>query len=201
MVKVSKYLAVAKKLEDSSVGIAGLGGLGSNVAMALARAGVGRLVLVDFDKVEEGNLNRQAYFRDQVGMLKTEALRKNIQSAMPEAAVEVKNLKLAPGQMHLPFRDVDVVVEALDNAATKAAFIEEIMIKLPGIPVVAASGVAGYGASDRIETRKSGMLHLVHDNMAKPSDEDVLLAPKVGLFAHWQANIVLEILLEDVNVD
>jgi sulfur carrier protein ThiS adenylyltransferase len=65
---------VRKRLIEFRIGIAGCGGLGSNCAVALSRVGIGRLILVDFDVVELSNLNRQYYFRDQIGLLKTEAL-------------------------------------------------------------------------------------------------------------------------------
>ena len=193
---MDKQQGVKEKLMNFSVGIAGLGGLGSNVALALARAGVGRLVLIDFDVVERKNLNRQAYSTDQVGIKKTEAMEQNILAANPDVNVEILDLKLEPDRMEVPFKDVDVVVEALDNAETKAAFIEEILVKLPLKPLVAASGVAGYGKSDQVNTKQTGKLYLVSDGLAPSSDDDVLLAPRVGLFAYWQANIVLEILLE-----
>jgi sulfur carrier protein ThiS adenylyltransferase len=188
---------VADKLSNSSVGIAGLGGLGSNVAMALARAGVGHLVLVDFDVVGRKNLNRQAYTVSQVGMRKTEALALNITSANPDVRIDIHDVELSKGGMEGPFTDVDVVVEALDSAETKATFIEEILLKLPDKPLVAASGVAGYGNSDRVRTLRTGNLYLVNDDEAPSSEDDVLLAPRVGLFAYWQANTVLEILLGD----
>jgi sulfur carrier protein ThiS adenylyltransferase len=185
---------IARKLGAASVGIAGAGGLGSNVAMALARAGVGHLLIVDFDQVESSNLNRQYYFMDQVGEFKVEALRENIEKAVKTCHVELFNSRLQKGKMHEPFADVDVVVEALDDARTKADLIEDVLTKLPGKPLVGASGVAGIGGGERIELERFGDLYLVQDHEAKDSDDDVLLAPKVGLFAHYQANIVLEIL-------
>jgi sulfur carrier protein ThiS adenylyltransferase len=188
---------ITEKLNGCSVGIAGAGGLGSNVAMALARSGVGRLVIVDFDKVEESNLNRQYYFFDQVGEFKVEALMDNIRRATKNCFVEVLNKKLRKGSMHEPFADVDVVVEALDAAQTKADLIEDVMVNLPDMPIVAASGVAGIGGSERITVERFGKLWIVEDHQALSSDEDVLLSPKVGIFAHHQANVVLEILLED----
>jgi sulfur carrier protein ThiS adenylyltransferase len=186
---------VASKLSRSSVGIAGAGGLGSNAAMALARAGVGHLLIVDFDKVEESNLNRQYYFMDQVGEYKVEALRENIDRAVRTCHVEILNKKLIKGSMHEPFGGVDVIVEALDSAVAKADFIEDVMKGLPGKTLIAASGVAGFGGSERVRFERFGDLILVQDHEALPSDEDVLLSPKVGLFAHYQANIVLDILL------
>lgn len=185
----------------SSVGIAGLGGLGSNAAMALARAGIGRLVLVDFDVVEQKNLDRQAFGLGQVGSKKTTAMAENIAAVDPDIKVELHDLRLEGGRMEVPFTDVDVVVEALDSAETKAVFIEEILLKLPKKPIVAASGVAGYGKSEGIRLRRTGNLYLVHDDDAPSSDDAVLLAPRVGLFAHMQANTVLEILLEGSDGD
>jgi sulfur carrier protein ThiS adenylyltransferase len=186
---------VEEQLMLASVGIAGAGGLGSNIAMALARAGIGHLVIVDFDEVEEKNLTRQYFFRDQIGELKVEALKKNIGRAICGVKVDAINRKLVPGKMAEPFKKVDVVVEALDSAETKAQFIEEILLDLPGKPIVAASGVAGWGTCENIEMRRIPPLYLVEDKRAKSSDAGVLLAPKVGLLAHMQANMVMEILL------
>lgn len=192
---VEKAERIKKKLKESSVGIAGVGGLGSNAAVALARAGIGRLVLVDFDKVEESNLTRQYYFREQIGKIKVEALKENIEKINPKITVESINQKLVKGSMELPFRDVNVVIEALDSAETKATFIEEILTKLPDKPIVAASGVAGYGHSDRISTKCLGNLNICYDEDALSSDDDVLMAPRVAIMANWEANLVLEIIL------
>ncbi len=186
---------ISNTLGTATVGIAGAGGLGSNVAIALARAGVGNLVVVDFDSVEQSNLNRQFYFHSQVGMAKVLALKENISKACPDVNMLAINGRLELGAMTVPFTDVDVVVEALDSAETKAQFIEETLLKLPNIPLVAASGVAGIGGGERIVQNNSGKLWMVSDPEARSSDEDVLLAPKVGLMAYWQANIVLELLL------
>ncbi len=190
-----KFKKIRMNLKKSSVGIAGVGGLGSNIAVSLARAGIGRLVIVDFDKVEESNLNRQYYFLDQIGMDKVEALKKTLFRINKSLKVEVLNYRLMKNKMDKPFHNVDVVVEALDKAETKTMFIEEIMQKLPEIPIVGCSGVAGYGHSDRIITKKLRNLYLVYDEEARDSDVDVLMAPRVILMANWQANLVLEILL------
>lgn len=182
-------------LSGASIGIAGLGGLGSNVAVALARAGIGHLVLVDFDSVEESNLNRQAYTLDQVGMAKTEALAQNIARVSSATEVDARLLRLEPGSMDAPFASCDIVIEALDDAATKAAFVEEISLKFPYKPIIVASGVAGIRGTERIHLRKSGNLYLIHDDEAPSCDDTAVLAPRVGLFAHWQASLALEILL------
>jgi len=192
---IEKAEKIRKKLKESCVGIAGVGGLGSNAAISLARAGVGRLILVDFDSVEENNLTRQYYFRDQIGKVKVEALKENIKKVNPWLKIDIFNQKLTVGSMDEPFHDADVIVEALDSAVAKTSFIEEIMQKLPDKPLVACSGVAGYGNSDRIETKCIGNLYICQDEQARSSDDDVLMAPRVALMANWEANIVLELLL------
>jgi len=190
-----KFDKIKEKLRNSSVGIAGAGGLGSNAAAALARVGIGQLIIVDFDKIEESNLDRQYYFYDQVGEIKVEALKENIKRINSAVKVEAINQKLEKGSMERPFHDVDVIIEALDDAATKIEFIEEIILKLPNKPVVAASGVTGYGNSDRIVTKRFGELYICYDEKAKSSEDDVLLAPRVCLMANWEADLALEIIL------
>jgi len=190
-----KFDKIKEKLRKSSVGIAGVGGLGSNAAIALVRAGIGRLVLIDFDKVEESNLDRQYYFLDQVGKMKVEALKDNIKRINSTIKVEILKHSLEKGSMEKPFHNVDVIIEALDDAKTKTEFIEEILLKLPDKPIVAASGVAGYGNSDRIATKRFGSLYMCYDEQARSSENDVLLAPRVCLMANWEANLALEIIL------
>lgn len=186
---------IQKKLKQSCIGIAGIGGRGSNAAVSLARAGIGRLVLVDFDIVERSNLGRQYYFLDDIGKSKVDSLTKIIKKINTEIDLITHNLKLEKGQMEKPFRDVDVVIEALDNAETKTLFIEEILSKLPEKPIIATSGVAGYGHSERITTKRLGNLFMCYDELAKSSDDDVLMAPRVTLMANWEANLALEIIL------
>ena len=186
---------IKKKLKQTCIGIAGIGGLGSNAAVSLARAGIGRLVLVDFDKVEKSNLGRQYYFLDDIGKSKVDSLTKIIKKLNTEVDIVTHNLRLEKGQMEKPFKDVDVVIEALDKAETKTIFIEEILSKLPEKPIIAASGVAGYGHSERITTKRLGNLFMCYDELAKSSDDDVLMAPRVILMANWEANLALEIIL------
>jgi sulfur carrier protein ThiS adenylyltransferase len=193
--KKEKDDRIRKRLQGSSVGIAGAGGLGSNAAVSLARAGIGRLVIVDFDQVEEGNLDRQYYFTDQIGMSKVEALKEIIHRINPLVKVITYHHRLTKGSMETPFKDVDVVIEALDDARTKTLFIEEIMGKLPDKPIVAASGVASYGHAERITTKRMGNLYLCYDEQAPSSDEDILIAPRVALIANWEANLAVEIIL------
>jgi len=190
-----KQKRIKETLSKKTVGIAGAGGLGSNAAVSLARSGIGKLIIVDFDRIEKSNLNRQYYFLDQIGMKKVDALKENIFRINPHILIETMQLKLKPGEMYKPFTTSDIIIEALDDAKTKKLFIEEITEKLSKTPIVAASGVAGYGNSDRITTNHLGNLHVCYDEHAKSSEEEILLAPKVCLMANWQANLVLELLL------
>lgn len=192
---IKKHNYIRQKLKKSVVGIAGAGGLGSNVASSLARTGVRKLLIVDYDIVEENNLNRQFYFFNQIGMIKVEALKKNISRIDESIKVEISNEKLVAGSMHKPFSNVDVIVEALDDAETKTNFIEDVTKNLPNIPIVSCIGVSGYGHINRIREKKLGNLYIVYDKDAKDSNKDVLTSPRVNLMANWQANLVLEILL------
>lgn len=190
-----KLKKITQKLRQSSIGIAGIGGLGSNAAIALARVGIGRLVLVDYDSVEKNNISRQYYFLDQVKKFKVEAMKENIGRINHQVILETHIIKLEKGSMEKPFRDVDVIIEALDNAKTKAEFIEEILLKLPDKPIIGASGVAGYGHSDRIVTHRCGKLYLCYDESAPSSEDDVRIAPRVALMGNWEANLAVEIIL------
>lgn len=195
--KNKKYDHIKNILSNSSVGIAGLGGLGSNAAIALTRLGIGNLVLIDFDIVEKENLNRQYYFLDQIGMYKIDAMKENIKKINPNVKLKLHKKRLKKGSISNYFKKVDVIIEALDNARIKTEFIEEILLTLPKKPIVAASGVTGYKNPDRIQTKKLGKLFLVQDEQALSADEDILYAPRVCIMANWEANLAVEIILSD----
>jgi sulfur carrier protein ThiS adenylyltransferase len=184
-----------KRLSKKKVGIAGAGGLGSNCAAALARAGVGRLVIADFDLVSEANLDRQFFFLDQVGSLKVEALTENLHRIDPVLSVEAHVLRLDPASLLRIFTGCDVLVEAFDTAEAKAMMIETVLARMPGTPLVSASGLAGFGRSEDIRVRRSGLLWLVGDLVSEVGPENPPMAPRVGIAASMEANVVLEILL------
>jgi sulfur carrier protein ThiS adenylyltransferase len=187
---------VHQKVKKSVVGIAGLGGLGSAVAIALARIGVGTLILVDFDVVEPSNLNRQQYLFHQIGMPKVDALRENISNINPYARILTYNIKLDRDNVERIFKEADVVVEAFDQADAKAMLINAVSENTPDKYIVAASGVAGYGESNEIKTvRFSSKIFIVGDQETAAQPGIGLMAPRVGIVAHHQANIVLRILL------
>jgi sulfur carrier protein ThiS adenylyltransferase len=187
---------VHQKIKKSIVGIAGVGGLGSAVAIALARIGVGTLILADFDVVEPSNLNRQQYFLHQIGMPKVEALRENLSTINPYVRVRLYNERLDRNNVEKIFKEADVVVEAFDRADEKAMLISAISEKLPDKYIVAASGVAGYSDSNAIKTvRFSSRIFIVGDQETAAQPGIGLMAPRVGVAAHHQANTVLRILL------
>ena len=187
---------VHKKIRNSIVGIAGLGGLGSSIAIALTRVGVGTLILVDFDIVEPSNLNRQQYFIDQIGMPKAEALQAVLSRINPCVSIRALNEKIDPGNVGRIFRDAEVVVEAFDRADQKAMLIHAVSETFPEKYIVAASGVAGYGDNNEIQTlRFSSRIFIVGDQKTAARPGTGLMAPRVGIAAHHQANTVLRILL------
>ena len=187
---------VHQKIKSAVVGIAGLGGLGSNVAIALARVGVGKLVLVDFDIVEPSNLNRQQYFLHQIGMPKVEALRAILAKINPILQVQCYNERLESENVERIFHDAQVVVEAFDGAEEKAMLINTLSQRMPDKYVVAASGLAGFGDNNEIKTvRFSSRIFIIGDQKTAARPGVGLMAPRVGIAAHHQANTVLRILL------
>lgn len=187
---------VQDKVKNSVIGIMGLGGLGSVVAVALARIGVGTLLLADYDVVEPSNLNRQQYFIDQVGMKKTDAMRQNLSRVNPYLQVEVFDGELTEANIPLIFGHVDVLVECFDGARMKAAALRAALTTMPEVGYVGASGLAGFEANDLITTRRlRPNVYVVGDGEAEARPGQGLMAPRVGIAAHHQANQVLRILL------
>lgn len=190
-------------LKQACVGIAGLGGLGSAVAIALARIGAGRLILADFDVVEPSNLNRQQYFCDQIGLPKTEALAASLGRINPYAKAETHHIRLTPHNIPAVFADAQVLVEAFDAADQKAMIVETALRALPKTTIVAAAGLAGHAPGNTIRTHRMGSrLVLVGDLETAAQPGTGLMAPRVGIAAHHQANAVLRLLLgEDPAAD
>ena len=186
---------VHAQMKGAAVGIAGLGGLGSAVAVALARMGVGRLVLVDFDVVEPSNLNRQQYFVDQLGQPKAVALGENLKRINPYVKTELYVERIMPENIASLFGDVDVLVEAFDRPDQKA-----MLMQYGGsCPLVTASGLAGYGSGESIGVRKMGdRVYVVGDLKTAAAPGCGLMAPRVGIAAHMQANVVVQLLLGEL---
>ncbi len=186
---------IRTRLKNKVVGIAGCGGLGSNCAVALARVGVGKLVIVDFDKVNISNLNRQYFFTDQVGKAKVIALRENINRIDREIEIETHEIELDEENIPVIYRDCDVIVEAFDKAEMKQMIIETVTDKMPGKILVCGVGLAGWGENKSIGMKKFDNLYICGDGDREVSDNYPPIAPRVGIVANMQANQVLEILL------
>ena len=184
-------------LKNACVGIAGAGGLGSNAAIALIRAGVQNIVIADYDHVEKSNLNRQYFFADQVGMLKVEALKVNALRVNPDCNITTYCVKVTPDNAVELFSNCDVIIEAFDKADQKIMLMEVIMEQLPNIPLIAGSGIGGWGQSDEIRCKKLGNVILCGDFETESDESNPPLAPRVGIVANMQANEALRVLLED----
>ena len=183
------------KFDAARVAVCGLGGLGSNVAIALARAGVGRLHLMDFDRVEPSNLNRQQYLASQVGMAKAEALRENIAAINPYCEVTAETVRLEPENIATLLEGDDIVCEAFDRAEAKAMLVSGVMEAFPEKPIVAASGMAGLGSANAIRTKRvSKRLYVCGDFVADVDDGQGLYGARVLVCAAHQATAVLRII-------
>ena len=185
----------AEKLKTKKVGVAGAGGLGSNIAAALVRSGIRDLVIADFDTIEISNLNRQQFFHDQIGRVKVEALKENLLKINPflriDALCEMVDADNAAGI----FGDCDILIEAFDRAAAKVMLAEAWMKSFPEKYIVIGSGLAGYGMNGAIKTTVHDKLVICGDQTTESSPENGLLAPRVLIVAAMQANAAVEILL------
>ncbi|UCD71392.1 MAG: sulfur carrier protein ThiS adenylyltransferase ThiF [Syntrophobacterales bacterium] len=187
---------VHRRVKRSTVGVAGLGGLGSHVAIALARIGVGTLILADYDLVEPSNLNRQQYFIQQIGIPKVDAMRENLEKINPYVRVITHRMVISPQNVQSIFGNADIIVEAFDKADEKAMLINAISDSMPDKYIVATSGVAGYEDSNAIRTTKfSSKIFIVGDQRSAAAPGIGLMAPRVGIAAHHQANMVLRLIL------
>ena len=186
---------ISKKLKKTRVCILGLGGLGSNVTVLLARAGIGYLKLIDFDVVEASNLNRQQYRISHIGMKKTEAMKTIIREINPFVEVDILDIKVDRKNIYSIVGDIEIVVEAFDRAETKAMILEELLTNKNKI-VVSASGMAGLGSANEIVTKKiKDNFYLVGDNYSDYEEYLGIMSTRVMICAAHQANVVLRLIL------
>ena len=180
------------KLQRATVGIAGCGGLGSNAAVALVRAGVGRLILADHDTVEASNLNRQHYFQGDIGRKKVEALAAHLRAINPDVELILHDVELAPENLPEIFSEADLLLEAFDRADSKKWLIETWCVTYPDRPVVAASGVSGCGHTDEMKVHSAGNIHMVGDEHSEMTMG--LCAARVMMAASMEANVAIGLL-------
>lgn len=178
----------------SCVAVCGLGGLGSHVAVALARSGVGELLLIDDDRVDLSNIHRQQYTLSQVGQYKTEAMRQTLQGVAPDCRVTTHTIRFCEEDLPL-LAKADVVCEAFDTPENKAMLVGAVLEGLPDCDLVAASGMAGLQSGNDIRTRRvSRRFWLCGDERTDVAEEGRLYAPRVMLCAAQQALTILQIL-------
>lgn len=178
-----------------SVAVCGLGGLGSNVAVMLARAGVGKLHLMDFDKVELSNLNRQYFAMEHVGMLKADALKQIIAGIAPDCRVTAQNIKITEENIRELLKNDYIICEAFDEADQKAMLVNSVLTDFPDKYLVSASGMAGAGSSNDIKTRKvADRFFLCGDEVSDMQDNPLMISSRVMLCAAHEANMIIRIL-------
>ena len=192
---------IQKNFESATVAVCGLGGLGSNIAFALARAGIGKLILIDFDNVDITNLHRQQYKASQIGMNKTNALRDNLLEIAPYAAIETHSVRISENNTEVLLEKADIICEAFDDADCKAMLVNLVAERMPEKYLVAASGIAGFGSANTIQTRRiSKRFYLCGDGASDVQSEGSLVASRVMLCAAHQAHTVLRILTEQFDI-
>ena len=185
-----------KLLSAGQVTIAGLGGLGSNIAFFLTRIGVGHLHLIDFDKVDITNLNRQQYRMEHLGRYKTEALLEELREINPYLEVETDCVRVTDENVGTLFQNEDIICEAFDRPEAKAMLVSGVGEYYPDKILVAGSGMAGYGRSNEIVTRKiNEHFYLCGDAHTEPVKGRGLMAPRVAICAAHQANLITELII------
>ena len=180
-------------LESVRIGIAGAGGLGSNCAMHLVRSGVKHITIADFDVVNESNLNRQFFFRDQIGQKKVEALKENLLRIEPDVDIRTVDMRLDASSAREVFADCGIVVEAFDAVDAKVMLVSAFASS--GKKLVTASGLAGWGRSNAMKVRKMGNIVVVGDGETAVGANAAPASPRVGIAAAMQANAVVAMLL------
>ena len=184
-----------KKFSSATVSVCGLGGLGSNIAIALARAGIGKLILIDFDRVDITNLHRQQYKANQIGMNKTDALSENLKGIAPYVELDTHTICINEENATELLKDADIICEAFDNAECKAMLTNLVLERMPEKFFVAASGMAGMGSANSIQTRKIvKRFYICGDGLSDVEDVGSLVSSRVMLCAAHQAHTVLRIL-------
>ena len=183
-------------LRAGVVGIAGAGGLGSNAAVALARAGIGKLIIADYDRIEMSNLNRQQYFWAQIGKVKVRALLENLRKISPFSEYVGHHVRLTPKNIPRIFKTVDVMIEAFDLADQKEMLLENWISHFPDKPIIMASGLSGFGKNQKLRTRRIGNVYICGDEESEAEEGISPMAPRVGIVANMQANLAVELLVK-----
>lgn len=183
------------KISAARVAVCGLGGLGSNIAIALARAGVGYLHLIDFDRVDLTNLNRQQYAVGQLGQYKTDALRETLSLVSPYCDVTCDTIQVTEENLPDLLKTENYICEAFDRAEAKAMLVSGVLEHFPEKYLVAGSGLAGLGSANTIQTRRvSQRFYLCGDGTSDSSVGLGLVASRVLVCAAHEANMILRLI-------
>ena len=186
-----------KKLKNARVAVCGLGGLGSNIAMMLCRSGVGNLLLIDFDKVDMTNINRQNYYLKHIDKYKTEATKELLKEINPYANIKIKTERITEKNAEELLLGYDIICEAFDLPENKAMLTNTL---LPlGKTLVCGSGMAGYSDSNTIQTKKISDRFYICGDFKSDSKDTALMSPRVTICAAHQANMVINILIKEKN--
>lgn len=190
-----------KKFSQATVAICGLGGLGSNIAISLARAGIGKLILIDFDKVDITNLHRQQYKVCQVGVEKAKALAVNLKEIAPYITLETHCQKINEENIAELMGEADIICEAFDDAEAKAMLVNYVLENMSEKYLVSGSGMAGIGSPNTIQTRRiTKKFYLCGDEVSEVSENGSLFSTRVMLCAAHEAHTVLRILAEEFEI-
>ncbi|MBR0141100.1 MAG: sulfur carrier protein ThiS adenylyltransferase ThiF [Ruminococcus sp.] len=186
---------IQKKFAAASVVICGLGGLGSNIAVSLARAGIGNIHLIDFDRVDVSNLNRQQYFVSQLGEYKSDALLNNLKNISPYTVITSQCVKLNEENIPELLAPYDIICEAFDKADRKAMLVNSVLENFPEKYLISGNGMAGFGSSNDIITRRiTKRFYICGDGKSDISDGIGLVSARVAVCAAHQANMILRII-------
>lgn len=190
--------SVQDKISQAAVAVCGLGGLGSNIAFALARCGIGKLHLIDFDVVDLSNLNRQQYGINQIGRPKPDALREELLQVNPYLDIRTDLVKMSEENILTLLEAEDYICEAFDVPEQKAMLTNYVLENMPDKYLVGASGMAGYGNSNAIVTKKiMSHYYICGDGVSEINENYGLMAPRVMICAAHQANMILELILKN----
>lgn len=191
-----------EKISNAKVAVLGLGGLGSNICMALAKLGVGNMLIVDFDKVDITNIFRQNYSLSDIGEYKTDATLKQMQEINPYLNIKTLNVRVTAENISEIISGYDIICEAFDDKETKSLIINEILEKYDDKIIVSGNGMAGYKSLNLIKTRRFGnRLYICGDMENGIETEKTLVAPRVCACAMHEANMVLQIILGEIDIE
>ena len=189
-----------KKFDEAVVAICGLGGLGSNIATCLARAGIGHLILIDYDFVDVSNLHRQQYKINQVGMRKTDAMAANLHEINPYIKIETHNIKLTEANTKPLIEKADIVCEAFDAPESKAMLVNLVLEQMSDKYILSSSGMAGFGSANDIKTRRvSKRFYLSGDGVSDVNDGIGLISSRVMVCGAHEAHMVVKILIGELD--